>query len=35
VRAKGGAGEIQPLQASWNPAGYQRNVVETTRVTVI
>ena len=35
VRAKGGTGEIQPLQASWNPAGYQRNVVETTRVTVI
>ena len=35
VRAKGGAGEMQPLQASWNPAGYQRNVVETTHVTVI
>lgn len=34
VRAESGAGEIQPLQASWNPAGYQRNAVETTRVTV-
>jgi DMSO/TMAO reductase YedYZ molybdopterin-dependent catalytic subunit len=35
VRAKSGSGETQPFKASWNPAGYQRNVVETTRVTVI
>lgn len=35
VRAENGAGEIQPLQATWNPAGYQRHVVETTRVLVV
>lgn len=34
IRAESGSGEIQPLKAAWNPAGYQRNVVETTRVTV-
>ena len=27
------AGETQPLEALWNPAGYMRNVVETLRVT--
>jgi hypothetical protein len=35
VRAESLSGEVQPLQASWNPAGYKRNVVETTRVTVV
>lgn len=34
VRAESNSGEIQPLQAVWNPSGYKRNVVETTRVTV-
>lgn len=35
VRAESGSGEIQPLEASWNPAGYQRNVVETTRLLIV
>lgn len=35
VRAKTRSGEIQPLTASWNPAGYMRNVVESTRVLVV
>jgi hypothetical protein len=34
VRASNSAGETQPLQADWNPAGYRRHVVETTHVTV-
>lgn len=34
VRAVSRAGEIQPLMASWNGAGYLRNVVETVRVVV-
>lgn len=34
VRAKARGGEIQPLTASWNPAGYMRNVVESTRIVV-
>jgi sulfite dehydrogenase len=34
VRATGNDGKVQPMQALWNPAGYLRNVVETTRVTV-
>jgi DMSO/TMAO reductase YedYZ molybdopterin-dependent catalytic subunit len=33
VRATSNDGKTQPLQALWNPAGYMRNVVETTRVT--
>lgn len=33
-RAFNRLGETQPLEALWNPAGYMRNVVETTRVTV-
>jgi sulfite dehydrogenase (cytochrome) subunit A len=33
VRAVNAIGQSQPLQALWNPAGYMRNVVETTRVT--
>jgi hypothetical protein len=35
VRATCGSGEVQPMQSSWNPSGYQRNAVETTRVTVV
>lgn len=34
TRAESGSGEMQPLEASWNPAGYKRNVVETTRLTI-
>src|ERR1700754_2274820 len=34
VRATNNAGEMQPAEARWNPAGYLRNVIETTRVTV-
>jgi len=33
VRATNGAGDTQPLDPLWNPAGYLRNVVETVRVT--
>jgi DMSO/TMAO reductase YedYZ molybdopterin-dependent catalytic subunit len=33
-RAFNRLGETQPLEPLWNPAGYLRNVVETTRVTV-
>ena len=33
ARATNMAGETQPLEALWNPAGYMRNVVETLRVT--
>jgi sulfite dehydrogenase len=33
VRATSSAGEVQPAEARWNPAGYLRNVIETTRVT--
>lgn len=32
VRATSRGGETQPLTASWNPAGYMRNVVETVKV---
>ena len=34
VRAESNSGDIQPMQALWNPSGYKRNVVETTRLTV-
>lgn len=34
-RATNGNGEIQPLVAGWNPAGYMRNVVETVNVTAL
>ena len=34
VRATNQAGDIQPMEPTWNPAGYLRNVVETTRVSV-
>jgi hypothetical protein len=33
VRATNNAGEVQPMEPLWNPAGYLRNVVETIRVT--
>ncbi|MRI55507.1 oxidase [Methylobacterium sp. DB1607] len=33
VRAVNRIGQSQPLEPLWNPAGYLRNVVETTRVT--
>jgi sulfite dehydrogenase len=33
VRATNNAGETQPMEPLWNPAGYLRNVVETVRVT--
>ena len=33
VRATSNAGETQPMQPRWNPAGYMRNIVETVRVT--
>lgn len=32
VRATGNDGGTQPMEPRWNPAGYLRNVVETTRV---
>jgi sulfite dehydrogenase len=34
VRATSNAGDTQPAEARWNPAGYLRNVVETVRVVV-
>jgi hypothetical protein len=34
VRATNNGGDVQPSEPRWNPAGYLRNVVETTRVTV-
>ncbi|MBY0380505.1 MAG: molybdopterin-dependent oxidoreductase [Xanthobacteraceae bacterium] len=34
VRATANNGKVQPETASWNPAGYMRNVIETTAVTV-
>ena len=33
VRATNNAGDTQPADPSWNPAGYMRNVIETVRVT--
>lgn len=33
VRATSRIGQSQPIEPLWNPAGYMRNVVETTRVT--
>ena len=32
VRATNRAGQSQPLEPLWNPAGYMRNVVEATNV---
>lgn len=34
VRATSNRGAVQPLKATWNPAGYLRNVVETTPVVI-
>jgi DMSO/TMAO reductase YedYZ molybdopterin-dependent catalytic subunit len=34
-RAIDGQGKTQPLEATWNPAGYMRNVVESVRVTAV
>ncbi|GJE14296.1 molybdopterin-dependent oxidoreductase [Methylobacterium longum] len=34
VKATGNDGASQPMEASWNPAGYLRNVVETTKIQV-
>ena len=34
VRASNRQGEVQPMTADWNPAGYRRHVVETTAVTI-
>lgn len=34
VRATSNGGEVQPTEATWNPAGYMRNVTETVRVMV-
>ena len=33
VRATNNAGATQPAVATWNPAGYMRNVIETTTIT--
>jgi len=33
VRATNNAGEMQPSEPRWNPAGYMRNIIETVRVT--
>ena len=33
VRTTNNTGDTQPMEPSWNPAGYLRNVVETVRVT--
>jgi sulfite dehydrogenase (cytochrome) subunit A len=35
VRATNNAGATQPAVATWNPAGYMRNVIETTTVTAV
>jgi DMSO/TMAO reductase YedYZ molybdopterin-dependent catalytic subunit len=35
ARATSNGGKTQPMQPLWNPAGYLRNVVETTRVTAV
>jgi len=35
VRATNMQGDIQPATASWNPGGYARNVVETTRLLAV
>ena len=35
VRARNRAGEVQPLTASWNPAGYRRQAVESYNVRLV
>jgi sulfite dehydrogenase len=34
VRATNRGGDVQPTTATWNPAGYRRNVIESTTVTI-
>lgn len=34
VRATNNAGAVQPKDATWNPAGYMRNVIESTAVSI-
>jgi len=34
VRATNNSGDVQPAKASWNPAGYLRNVIESTPVII-
>ena len=34
VRASNRHGDVQPDTATWNPAGYRRNVIETTNVVI-
>ena len=34
VRAADRSGEVQPLEADWNPGGYRRHAVESTPVTI-
>ena len=34
VRAASNGGAVQPGEQPWNPSGYLRNVIETTKVTV-
>ena len=34
VRATGRNGDVQPGTATWNPAGYRRNVIESTTVSI-
>jgi DMSO/TMAO reductase YedYZ molybdopterin-dependent catalytic subunit len=35
VRATNQQGEVQPMKADWNPAGYRRRVVESTPITIV
>jgi DMSO/TMAO reductase YedYZ molybdopterin-dependent catalytic subunit len=35
VKATNQAGQTQPLEAAWNPAGYMRNVIESVNVTAV
>jgi sulfite dehydrogenase len=35
VRATAQSGEMQPLDATWNPAGYARNVIESIKIYVV
>jgi sulfite dehydrogenase (cytochrome) subunit A len=35
VRATSNGGQVQPETALWNPSGYMRNVIETTRVKAV
>ena len=34
VRASNNQGEVQPLKADWNPAGYRRHVIESTPIII-